>query len=54
MLLLNTIVLCFCDKSHATGIRKDVAVSVNKESMNKSSFKKMYFTGFSFSFYYPL
>ena len=30
-----------------SGIRKDVAVSINKESMNKSS-SKLYFSGFSF------
>ena len=33
------------------GIRKDVAVLVSKDSMNKSSLK-MYFSGFSFSLYY--
>ena len=34
-----------------SGIRKDVAVSVNKETMNKCSSKK-YLSGFSFSLYY--
>ena len=34
-----------------SGIRKDVAVSVNKEPMNKCSSKK-YLSGFRFSLYY--
>ena len=36
-----------------SGIRKDVAASVKKELMNKSS-SKMYFSGFSFSLYYTV
>ena len=34
-----------------SGIRKDVAASVNEESMKKRSFK-MYFSGFRFLLYY--
>ena len=45
-LLLQTRILLL-----KSGIRKDVAVSINKESMNNGS-SKMYFSGFSFSLYY--